>query len=111
MAAQVASSTSAVSFTVSADLTRGETNGRWSISWSEPVPQRDSAARPPRTTNGVRLDCAAAIALIPLVTPGPAVRAHTPASRVALAQPSAANAADCSWRTSTISMPSSLQPS
>ena len=35
----------------------------------------------------------------------------TPGSRVAFAQPSAAHAADCSWRTSTISIPSSLQPS
>ena len=48
---------------------------------------------------------------MPLVTPGPAVTAQTPTSRVAFAQPSAANAADCSWRTSTMSMPSSLQPS
>ena len=39
---------------------------------------------------------------MPLVTPGPAVSAHTPGSRVTLAQPSAANAAVCSWRTSTI---------
>ena len=49
--------------------------------------------------------------LMPLVTPGPAVSAATPGSRVALAHPSAANAADCSWRTSTMSMPSSRQPS
>ena len=52
-----------------------------------------------------------AIPLMPFVTPGPAVSAHTPGSRVAFAQPSAANAADCSWRTSTMSMPSSRQPS
>ena len=43
--------------------------------------------------------------------PGPAVRAATPTSRVAFAQPSAANAAVCSWRTSTMSMPSLRQPS
>ena len=54
---------------------------------------------------------APAIALVPLVTPGPAVSAATPTPRVALAKPSAAKAAVCSWRTSTISMPSSLQPS
>ena len=30
---------------------------------------------------------------------------------MALAHPSAANAADCSWRVSTMSMPSSRQPS
>ena len=60
---------------------------------------------------GVPFMSAEAIPLIPLVTPGPAVSAHTPGSRVALAQPSAAKAADCSWRTSTMSIPSSRQPS
>ena len=55
--------------------------------------------------------CADAIALMPLVTPGPAVSAHTPASRVTFAHPSAANAAVDSCRTSTISMPSARQPS
>ncbi len=48
---------------------------------------------------------------MPFVTPGPAVSATTPGSRVTFAQPSAANAADCSWRTSTMSMPSARQPS
>jgi hypothetical protein len=55
--------------------------------------------------------CAEAIALMPLVTPGPAVRAATPGSRMTFAQPSAANVAVASWRTSTMSMPSSRQPS
>jgi hypothetical protein len=59
----------------------------------------------------VPLAAADATALRPLVTPGPAVSAATPTSRVALAQPSAANAALCSWRTSTMSIPSSRQPS
>ena len=99
------------SLTVCADLTSGETNGRWSISCSEPDPQRISGARPPSTTSGEPLACAEAIALIPLVTPRPAVSAQTPGSRVAFAQPIAAKAADCSWRTSTTSIPSSLQPS
>ncbi len=98
-------------FTVSADLTNGETKGRWSISCSEPEPQRSSGARPPSTQTGEPLAWAPAIALIPLVTPGPAVSAATPIPRVALAKPSAANTADCSWRTSTISIPSALQPS
>ena len=49
-------------------------------------------------------------ALMPFVTPGPAVSAHTPGSRVAFAHPSAANAAAASWRVSTISIPSSTQP-
>ena len=62
-------------------------------------------------TTGDAFICADAIALMPLVTPGPAVSAHTPGSRVTFAHPSAANAALCSWRTSTMSMPSSRQPS
>ena len=99
------------SFTVIADLTSGLTNGRWSISWSEPIPHLISGARPPRVTSGTPSACAEAIALIPLVTPQPAVSAQIPGSRVALAQPIAAKAADCSWRVSTTSIPSSLQPS
>jgi hypothetical protein len=87
------------------------TNGTWSISWSEPIPQRMAGARPPSATSGDPFWSAEPIALIPLVTPGPAVSAQTPGCRVAFAQPSAANPADCSWRTSTMSMPSSLQPS
>ena len=47
---------------------------------------------------------------MPLVMPGPAVRAATPGSRVTFAHPSAANVAVASWRTSTMSMPSSWQP-
>ena len=81
------------SFTVSADLTSGATKGRWSISCSEPEPQRSSGARPPSTQTGEQLAWAPAIALIPLVTPGPAVSAATPSRRVALAKPSAAKTA------------------
>ena len=74
-----------MSLTVCADLVSGETNGRWSISWREPDPHRISGARPPSTTSGERFCCAPAIGLIPLVTPGPAVSAQTPASLVAFA--------------------------
>ena len=102
---------SAVDSAVRASLVSGATNGTWSISWSEPCPQRPAGARPPSASIGEPFMSADAIALIPFVTPGPAVSAHTPGSRVALAQPSAAKAADCSWRTSTMSMPSSRQPS
>ena len=94
-----------------ASLTSGRTNGMWSISWSEPCPQRACGARPPSTTIGEPFCDAEAIALIPLVTPGPAVSAHTPTLRVTFAHPSAAKAAVCSWRTSMSSMPSSRQPS
>jgi hypothetical protein len=102
---------SAVVAAVRASLVTGATKGTWSISWSEPWPQRNAGARPPSATMGEPFCSAEARPLMPLVTPGPAVRAHTPTCRVALAHPSAANAADCSWRTSTSSIPSSRQPS
>ena len=102
---------SAVDAAVAALLVTGATKGTWSISWSEPWPQRKAGARPPSTNTGEPFCRAEAIPLIPLVTPGPAVTAQTPTSRVALAQPSAAKTADCSWRTSTMSTPSSRQPS
>jgi hypothetical protein len=102
---------SAVVSGVAANLVRGRHEGTWSISCSEPWPQRMAGARPPITSIGERFCIADVIALMPFVTPGPAVSAQTPGSRVTLAQPSAANAADASWRTSTMSMPSSRQPS
>ena len=43
---------SAVVSAVRASLVTGETNGMWSISWSEPWPQRKAGARPPSTTIG-----------------------------------------------------------
>ncbi len=82
IAAAKASSTSAgissVLRGVAASLVSGRTNGTWSISCSEPWPQRISGARPPRTTIGEWFWSAEASALIPLVTPGPAVSAATP---------------------------------
>jgi hypothetical protein len=115
IAATSASSTrpgiSAVLSAVAASFVSGRTNGTWSISCSDPWPQRMAGARPPSTSIGDPFIWADAIALIPFVTPGPAVRAATPGCRVTFAHPSAANAAACSWRTSTMSMPSSRQPS
>ena len=102
---------SAVVAAVAASLTSGRTNGTWSISCSEPWPQRIAGARPPSTSIGEWFCCAEPSALIPFVTPGPAVSAQTPGSRVTFAQPSAANAAADSWRTSTRSIPSVRQPS
>ncbi len=96
---------------MAANFASGRTNGTWSISWSEPWPQRIAGARPPSTSIGERFWSAEAIALIPFVTPGPAVSAATPGSRVTFAQPSAANAAHDSCRTSTMSIPSARQPS
>ena len=110
-ASSISSGMSAVVPAVAAIFVSGLTNGTWSISWSEPMPQRIAGARPPSTTSGELFICAEPSGLIPLVTPGPAVSAQTPGSRVTFAQPSAANAADCSWRVSTRSMPSSLHPS
>ena len=37
---------------VTADLTSGRTNGTWSISCSDPCPQRMAGARPPSTSTG-----------------------------------------------------------
>ncbi len=54
---------------------------------------------------------ALAIPVTASVTPGPAVTAAIPGWRVTRAHPSAAWAADCSWRKSTILMPASTQPS
>jgi hypothetical protein len=102
---------SAVAPAVAASFTSGRTNGTWSISWSDPCPQRMAGARPPSTSTGEWLDCALAIALMPLVTPGPAVSAATPGSRVTFAHPSAAKVAEASWRTSTMPIPSARQPS
>src|ERR1035441_967140 len=78
---------SAVLSGVTASFVSGRTKGTWSISCSEPCPQRIAGALPPSTTIGEWLACAEAMALIPLVTPGPAVSAHTPGSRVNLRQP------------------------
>ncbi len=82
------------------------TTGTWSISCSEPDPQRISGARPPmhdqRRTVEPR---AVVIADTPLVMPGPAVSAARPGRRVSLAHASAANVAVCSWRVSTTRMP------
>ena len=100
-----------VACAVAAIFVSGRTNGTWSISCSEPIPQRIAGARPPSTTSGELFICAEPSGLIPFVTPGPAVSAATPGSRVTFAQPSAANAAACSWRVSTSSTPSSRQPS
>ena len=81
---------------MAANFVSGRTNGTWSSSCSDPWPQRSCGARPPSTSIGESFCAAEAIALMPLVTPGPAVSAHTPIWRVTFAQPSAANAAVCS---------------
>ena len=75
--------------------------GGWSSSWRLPLPHRFCGARPPTTTIGEPANCACAIALTPLVTPGPAVSTASPGTRVSLPVASAANAAVCSWRTSS----------
>ena len=65
-----------------ASLVSGATNGTWSISWSEPIPQRAAGARPPSASIGEPFICAEASALIPFVTPGPGgERAHARLAR------------------------------
>ena len=86
---------------VRASLEIDATIGGWSSSWRLPLPQRFCGARPPTTTIGEPANCAWAIALTPLVTPGPAVSTASPGTRVSLPVASAANAAVCSWRTSS----------
>ena len=54
-----------------ASLETGAKIGGWSSSWRLPLPQRFCGARPPTTTIGEPANCAWAIALTPLVTPGP----------------------------------------
>jgi hypothetical protein len=54
---------------------------------------------------------ALAIPVTASVTPGPAVTAATPGCSVTLAHPSAAWVAACSWRKSTMRMPSAAHPS
>ena len=88
--------------TVAARFVIGASTGTWSNSWSEPAPHRACGARPPSTTSGEPLKWAAVTALMPLVTPGPAVSTATPGRRVSFAVASAANVAVCSWRTSTM---------
>ena len=95
------SSTASAVWTVRADFEIELRIGGWSSSWRLPLPQRLAGARPPTTTIGEPANCAWAIALTPLVTPGPAVSTASPGTRVSLPVASAANAAVCSWRTST----------
>jgi hypothetical protein len=71
--------------TVDADFVIDATIGTWSSSCSDPDPHRAWGARPPSTTSGDPLNHADVIADTPLVIPGPAVRAATPARRVSLA--------------------------
>ncbi len=102
--------TSAAVGIVRASLVIEATIGGWSSSWRLPLPQRFCGARPPTTTIGDPANCACAIALMPLVTPGPAVSTASPGTRVSLPVASAAKAAVCSWRTSRIRIGGSALP-
>ena len=104
-AAATSGAMSSVVAAVTARFVTSATIATWSTSWSDPVPHREAGARPPITTIGEPEKKALVMALMPLVTPGPAVRAATPGRRVTLAQPSAAKPAVCSWRVSTSRMP------
>ena len=65
---------------VRADFATGAMIGGWSSSWRLPLPQRFCGARPPTTTIGDPANWAWAMALMPLVTPGPAVSTARPGS-------------------------------
>ena len=90
------SSTSPAVCRVRACLDTGATIGTWSSSWRLPLPHRLAGARPPTTTIGDPANWAWAMALTPLVTPGPAVSTASPGTRVSLPVASAAKAAVCS---------------
>ena len=92
----------AVVCTVADRFVTGASSGGWSSSCSAPLPQLESAARPPSTTTGDPLKCAVVTAETPLVMPGPAVSTARPGRRVSLAVASAAKTAVCSCRTSRI---------
>ena len=70
-ASSMSAGISAVASAVAASLVSGRMKGTWSSSCSEPWPQRIAGARPPSTSIGEPFCCAEAIALMPLVTPGP----------------------------------------
>src|SRR6478672_6547318 len=97
----IPSRTSPAVWRVRASLETDVRIGGWSSSWRLPLPQRLAGARPPTTTIGEPANCACAMALTPLVTPGPAVSTASPGTRVSLPVASAAKAAVCSWRTSS----------
>jgi hypothetical protein len=88
-----------------------ETSVTWSISWSEPISNSMIGFFPDRIRTGELAYRALAIPVTASVTPGPAVTAATPGRNVTLAHPSAAWAAACSCRKSTMRMPSAEHPS
>ena len=80
------------------------------MSCRDPFPFNSVAAAPPRSNNGDCANCAFLIAVIVFVTPGPAVTTATPIVFVILEVASAANTAEASSLTCTISIPSSSHP-
>jgi hypothetical protein len=75
------------------------------MSCSEPRPRRMVAVAPPSSTSGTWAIWAFLIAVMVLVTPGPAVTAATPGTPVMRATASAAKTAFTSCRTSITRMP------
>ena len=91
--------TSLVFLTLTADFTYVFNKEIWSISWREPLPFNNVAAAPPISKTGDWAIWAFFIAVIVLVTPGPAVTIATPTESVNLETASAANTAETSSRT------------
>ena len=71
-----------------------------------PLPHRSAGARPPRISIGDWFCCAAAIALMPLVTPGPRSVPRPRAPWSPSTSPRPRMPAVCSWRVSISRMPS-----
>ena len=97
--------------TETAHFVIGRIRSTWFMSCSPPMSWNSRGAWPPMITSGMLARYAVATPVTASVSPGPAVTIATPGWPVTRAQPSAACAADCSWRTSTTPMPSSRQPS
>ena len=76
-----------------------------SASWKASEPITDVPTCPVMQTMGIESIIAVAIPVVRFVAPGPDVAIATPTRPLALAYPSAACAAACSWRINTWRIP------
>jgi len=82
-------------------FTIGRVMPNTSSSWNASVPIRWVGTWPVMMTIGTESSIASAMPVTRFDAPGPEVATHTPTRPLARAYPLAANAAPCSWRTST----------
>ena len=85
------------SFTIKLCFVIGNVIPVISISWKLSFPRRETPTLHVIATIGMESIYAVAIPVTRFVAPGPLVARHTPTLPVALAYPSAACAAPCSW--------------